>query len=235
MIKVYKDFDQRTEDWFKLKWAKVGGTDSIGLFVDSDTLMLKILGQVTEDFQLEENFANSAMIRGQELEPLALSELEKYTREKFINVAWIQSTVYDYLGISPDGITEDFTVGAEVKCFTAKEHLKLCLEDKIPQKNIYQALHYFTVNPYLKELHWASFRPESKIKPLFVKTLTRDSLVDIGRTKKGKIKEDRGYGEKEYVCTLPDLKTVEEWVKLAQFAALDLEDKIKESIDKLNF
>lgn len=235
MITVYKDFDQRTEDWFRIKWGKIGGTLSKGLFVDSDTLLLHLVGEHTEDFELDDSFENKAMLRGKELEPYALSELSKYVGIEFIDVAWIQNEIYNLIGISPDGITEDLTEAAEVKCFERKQHAEVCLTGNIPKDNIHQAIHYFTVNPNLEKLHWCSFRPESKVKRLFVKTLTLDTVISIGLKKKGKITEDRGHGEKEYVQTINDERPIREWVKMAHFAALDIEEDLAYSITRIEF
>lgn len=233
--KVFKEIEQRTEAWYKVRYGKIGGTASSGLFTESESLMLELIGAQTEEFEMSEGFQSADMIRGQELEPLALSELEKYTGEKFINVGWIQNEVYSLLGLSPDGITEDYTVAAEVKCFAIKNHIKVCLTNEIPKENRHQAVHYFTVNPNLKKLHWACFRPENKLKPLHVITLERETLFDIGMTKKGKVKEDRGHGMKEYVCVMPDLRPISEWVEISLAASRLLEDKIKKSIEQLNF
>ena len=53
------------------------------------------------------------------------------------------------------------------------------LANDIPLDNIRQSIHYFTVNPKCKKHYFVSFRPEA-IKPLFVKVLTRESIVNIG-------------------------------------------------------
>jgi len=234
-IKVYDKVAQGTEEWFKLKWAKVGGTASSGLFTESETLFLSLLGDSVEDFQLDESFQSKEMLRGSELEPVARQQLSEYTGHNFIEVGWIQNLDRKLLGISPDGITSDFTIGCEIKCLGAKNYLKTVLEDKIPREHIHQCIHYFTVNPKLQHLYYCCFRPENKLKPLFVKELTRDTMVDIGRVIKGKIKEDRGNGIKDYVCNLPDMKTVSEWVKIAEIEADKIKVRLNESIIKLNF
>ena len=46
---VYKEIEQRTESWHEFRWGKVGGTRAKGLFVKSDTLMLDVLSEITED------------------------------------------------------------------------------------------------------------------------------------------------------------------------------------------
>jgi hypothetical protein len=216
-MKAYYDIVQGTEDWHKIRYAKIGGTLSKGLFIKSDTLAIDIVSQLTEDFELEEDsYASPEMIRGSELEPLAISELEKYTGVKFISAGWLQSDVNELLGISPDGISECETITAETKCPSSKKHITTLLLNDIPNDNIHQCLHYFTVNPKLEKHYFCSFRPES-IKRIFVKELTRESLINLGTNAK------------------PNIKTVNEWVKIALDEANILKLDIYTKLEKLKF
>ena len=51
---VYKDIEQRGEQWHLLRWGKIGGSTARGLYTDSDTLYLDVLSQHIEPFELEE-------------------------------------------------------------------------------------------------------------------------------------------------------------------------------------
>jgi len=227
--------DQGTEEWFKMKWGKIGGSLSKGLFVDTDTLLLQMIVEHTEDIDLDyDSYTSQDMQRGNELEPLGRSRLSEYLGVSLLNCGWLECEENTLLGISPDGITADFKVSAEIKCPAGKRHISTCRENEIPKDNIHQCVHYFTVNPHLERHYFMSFRPES-IKPMFVKELTRSSLVDLGFTKKGKIKEDRGLGVKEYVSTEPDLRTVAEWVAISKANATKLKENITKEIELLKF
>jgi hypothetical protein len=234
MIAHY-EIEQGTEDWFKIRWGKIGGTGSQGLFVNSDTLLLQVLSQVTEEFNVEDGYSSREMERGTELEPFAREELSKYLDIEIFQCGWIQSLENELIGISPDGINRDETITFEIKCPGSKKHLKTLMDNDIPKDNIHQCIHYFTVNPKLKKHYFCSFRPESTIRKIFVKELTRDSLVDIGWTIKGKIKEDRGLGIKEYVSVLPDIRTIQEWVDYSTKSAEKLKLELTETLTKLNF
>lgn len=202
---AHKDIIQLTEEWHRIKWGKVGGSTSKGLFVPSDTLLFELLAEHTEEFQMDDDvFVNSDMQRGIELEPYGRDELSKFAGVVFETVGWLQCEEIPILGISPDGITADHTVSCEVKCPGAKKHISTVYNKEIPSDNIHQCLHYFTINPKLEKHYFASFRPESTY-PLFVKCLTRDSLIDLGTKSK------------------PNVKSVAEWVKIAKFNALELE------------
>lgn len=217
MIARY-DITQRSEDWLRIKWGKIGGTLSKGLFVKSDTLLIDILSQLNEDFELgDESYESSAMILGFELEPIARKELSKYIGIELNECGWLQCEELPILGISPDGISEDETVSAEIKCPAAKKHMNTIYNGEIPADNIHQCLHYFTVNPKLERHYFCSFRPENKIKQLFVKELTRNSLIDLGTKAK------------------PNVKTISEWCAIAKNEVNNLMIQIKKTNERLSF
>lgn len=233
MIARY-DIVQGSEEWHKIKWGKIGGTRAIGLFVKSDTLTIEILSEVTEEYEVSDDYQSKAMQRGEELEPEALYELMQYTGVKIKSVGWLQSKEYPLLGISPDGISECETIQFEVKCLERIKHVRVCIKDKIPSDHIDQCVHAFTVNPKLETLYFACYRPEA-MKKLKVFRLTRSSKIDLGLKKKIKVKEDRGKGLKEYVETIPDLKTIDEWVKIAHSEAEKISKEIDNLVELLSF
>jgi hypothetical protein len=209
---------QGSEDWHKIRYSKIAGTLSKGLFVKSDTLLIDILSQKLEPFELEdEGWQSADMQRGNELEPIARKKLSEYIGVELLECGWLQSTEIDLLGISPDGISADETISAEIKCPNKKKHTSTILADDIPSDNIHQCLHYFTINEKLQQHYFCSYRPENELKPMFVKCLTRQSEINLGTKAK------------------PVVKTVEEWVKLAKNEAVILAIEIKECINKLQF
>lgn len=213
---VHKELIQGTEDWLRIKWGKVGGSTSKGLFVPSDTLLLEMLSQHTEPFEMDEDaFINADMQRGIELEPMGKGEVSKFANVVFEDAGWLQCEEYLLLGISPDGITADCKITCEVKCPGAKKHISTVYNREIPSDNIHQCLHYFTVNPKLEKHYFASFRPESDY-PLFVKMLTWDSLIDLGTKSK------------------PNVKNVSDWVGIAKHNAKELQDNLELAIKQLN-
>ena len=209
--------EQQTEEWFRLKWAKIGGTRAKQLFVKTDTLLIDLLAEVTEPFDMDyEGYTSDDMQRGIELEPVARRAASKYIGKTLIECGWLESESNPLFGISVDGITADFKTTAEIKCPGAKRHLATCLNDEIPLDNIDQSIHYFTVNKHCEEHYFISFRPES-IKPMFVKRLTRDSLVNIGTKSK------------------PVMVSVQSAVDKSKKREVELQKEIKESINKLKF
>lgn len=213
---VRKDIQQKTPEWFAIKWGKIGGTLSKGLFVSSDTLLIDILSQVTEEYEIEEEgYVSADMQRGNELEPIAFKKLCQFSGIDFETAGWLQCEEVSLLGISPDAISADCKASAEVKCPARKKHIATVLANDIPSDNIHQCLHYFTINPKLEQHFFVSFRPES-IRPLFIKKITRESIIDLGTRAK------------------PNCKPVSEWVKIALQNALELEAKLKLALSELD-
>lgn len=218
MAEFYFEIEQHSLEWHEIKHGKIGGTRAKELFVKSDTLLLRLLSEHIEPFDedYEDSYKSDDMERGNFLEPQARIELEKYTGLKFYECGWIQSD-NKLLGISPDGITLDKKVQCELKCLNAVNHLKICLENEIPLDKINQCVHAFTVNDKLEIFYFASYRPENELKPLFVKKLTRESIVNNG-TK-----------AKPIMVSISDLVT--QSIKEAEL----LEKQIEQSINKLSF
>lgn len=181
MSTYHFNIEQNSIEWHEIRHFKIGGTRAKELFVKSDTLFYKLLAEAVEPFDedFEEGYQSEAMERGNEYEPQARIELGKYLGLEFLECGWIQSE-HHLIGISPDGITSDLTVQAEIKCPQIIAHIKMCYKDEIALEYINQCVHAFTSNDKLEKLYFCSYRPECKIKPLFVKLLTRDSLVNNG-------------------------------------------------------
>lgn len=234
-MKRHDKLEQKSIEWFEMKWGKIGGTASSGLFVKSDTLLIDMLSQRIEEFEPEQEWSNSHTERGNELEPFALKYLNSYTGLKFGSSGWLQSEENELLGLSPDGITDDDTIACEIKCFGRKNHLQVLLDNEIPKENTYQCIHYFTVNPKLEKLIFLCFRPESKKH--FLKEITLDSTIDIGLKKKIEIEQFgvKGNKIKPKIKTVEDIKTVRELVAMAKESANELLEDMKQKEIELNF
>ncbi len=212
---IKHDTIQGTPMWFELRWGKITGTASKGLFVKSDTLLIDLIAQNTEDWEMEDTYASADMVRGTELEVYAREAISDELFISFKEVGFLQNASIPILCISPDGLSEDDTIGLEIKCPRAKKHTETILANEIPSDNIHQVLHYFTVNPKLETMYFVSYRPESKVKPLWYKSLTRDSEIDLGTKAK------------------PNIKKVSEWVEIATNAAEEINNELNNALNKL--
>jgi len=216
-MKAHYEIEQNSEEWHKMRYGKIGGTLSKGLFIKSDTLLEDILSELCEEFDLQESYQSFDMIRGQELEPEARKALSAYIEVELLECGWLQSEEIPLLGISPDGISECETISAEIKCPGAKRHLQTIRLGNIPNDNINQCVHYFTVNPKLQKHYFCSWRPENIYKPIFVFMLTRDSEINLGTKAK------------------PVIKTVQQWVDIAKTEAIELQKQIDVELEILKF
>jgi hypothetical protein len=208
--------EQKSIDWMEIRKGKITGTRSKGLFIKSDTLLIELLSEKIEDFEMEESYISQAMQEGIEKEPYAREALSNEVFVSFKEVGFLQSASIPLIGLSPDGITDDDTAACEIKCFGAKKHTSTILANEIPSDNIHQCLHYFTVNPKLEILYFASYRPECLVKPLWCTSITLDSPIDLGTKAK------------------PNIKTVAEWVGIAREEAEKLNHELNAALLKLN-
>lgn len=208
-ITAHFEIEQGTEAWWRVKYGKVGGTHCKSLLGDPETLINHIGACQLEPFELEDDgYVDNDMKRGNELEPLNRAEMCKYAGIEFLKCGWLQSEVIPIIGISPDGITKDLTISWEGKSPGRVKHAATLYGGKIPVDNARQCVHYFSVNRYLERHYFSSFRPECDY-PLFVREMTLDTVIDLGTPK------------------TPNNKTVREWVKIYQAAAITLQENIK--------
>lgn len=214
-MKIHYEIEQGSDQWHEIRYGKISGTNSKGLFVDSETLLINLIACNMEAFKLEpEGYENDAMIRGKELEPFGRMELSRKIKIKLTQAGWVQSIDIPIIGISPDSISECETIACELKCPSKEVHISTLLANEIPLTNIHQCLHYFTTMPKLKELHFGSFRPECKIR-LFHKILTPESIINMGTKAR------------------PVLNTVAEFVRKARGEAQRIEIEVENSIKRL--
>ena len=210
------NIEQGTEEWYEIRHGKIGGTRSDALFKDTETMLIELLCELTEPFEMDyDSYESDDMVRGKMLESDAREAASRYVGVNFLQCGWLESSECKLLGISVDGITADFETTAEIKCPAAKKHMRTILSDEIPLDNIRQSLHYFTVNQTCRKHYFISFRPESP-KPLFVKMLTRESVVNIGTKAR------------------PLMVTVEDAAKKGLERGLEIEKELQEKLLILN-
>jgi len=180
-MKVYKEIEQGSLEWHKIRYGKVGGSTSKQLHVKSDTLLNELVSCRLEPFDedYEEGFKSAAMERGNELEPEARAALEVATGLKFEQFGWLEMDKCEIMGISPDGLTADLKVGCELKCPSRAVHVRYVREGVLPSDYVDQIIQFFAVNQKLESVWFASFRPECDV-PLFKIKLNRSSEVNVG-------------------------------------------------------
>lgn len=183
---VYKDLLQQSEEWFILKYGKIGGSTLKKLMVDKPirdcAVYDDLLSARFEEFELEEMFTSKDMERGNMYEPLARNEYERVFEKKVEQYGWIEMD-NGIAGLSPDGIIgKSFREAIEIKCPNRITHTSYVRNPLLMvQEYIWQVVMYFTVLERLKTLHFISFRPENIAKPLLVYDVTPKTVIQVSK------------------------------------------------------
>ena len=210
--------EQGSPEWHEERYGRIGGTglnDLMAYFLNEKkevtdlALFYSLLAAHSEDFYYEESFTSKDMERGTEMEPEARKDAGEYLGVEFLEFGCCTRPDLPLNHLSPDGLTADFKQSCEIKCPDKHTHAKYLVDDIIPEKYLWQNIDYFLINKDLEKHHFVSFRPENKYKPLFIKTMTRESLFSFK------------VGKKEYELSVNDL---------VSFA----EDRSKEMLEAVN-
>lgn len=115
---------------------------------------------------------------GHENEAAAIAALSEKTDIEFNTdlVMWI-SEEDEHMAFSPDGYTTDEVKAAEAKCLEAKKHIKVLIENRIPDDYYEQSIQPFIVNPKLEELYFAFYNKYVTARPLHVITVKREDVA----------------------------------------------------------
>ncbi|NDV68561.1 YqaJ viral recombinase family protein [Dysgonomonas sp. 25] len=185
-MKIYKELLQQSEEWFLLKYGKIGGSTLKKLMVDKDVrdcaIYDELLSTRFEPFELEEMFTSNDMERGNIYEPLARMEYERVYEKKVTQYGWIEMD-NGIAGLSPDGIIgKRMAEAIEIKCPNRVTHTAYLRNPMLMiQEYIWQIVMYFTVLKNLKTLHFISYRPENTANPLLVYDVTPDTVVQLSK------------------------------------------------------
>jgi hypothetical protein len=193
-MKVYKDLEQGTEEWLKVRLGKITGTRLKDVFKSNNlTLVDELISEMLTGELPEIEFKSAAMERGNELEPEAINEYMTETFNYVQSVGFVESEEFKNVGFSPDGLIankEGKYIGAvEVKCPSSKKHIEYIRGNKIPNQYKYQIYSYFLNCLDLDYVDFISYDPRVKSKSLFIKRVFRGQIAeDLEEVKKGLIK-----------------------------------------------
>ena len=167
---------QMSYEWQKLKLGKVSGTrlkDLVGS--KKIELACKLIAEI-ETQEIEEGFINDKMQRGIDTEPIAADKFTEVTGIELMEVGFIESTKWGFIGNSPDRyFKNDFTEAVEIKCPDTKKHVYYIVTNNWSEYK-HQIASYFIANNDLEKLHFMSFDPRFTIKPYHITTIYRDEI-----------------------------------------------------------
>ncbi len=185
-MKIYKDLVQQSEEWFKLRYGKIGGSTLKKLMVAKPVRECSIYDELLsarfEDYEIEEMYTNADMERGNAYEPLARTEYERVYDKKVKQYGWIEMD-NGIAGISPDGIIGNrFSEAIEIKCPNRTTHTGYIRNpETMVHEYLWQIVMYFVVLENLKTLHFISYRPENRAIPLLVHNITRTTIIQLAK------------------------------------------------------
>lgn len=219
-MKIYKDIQQGTDRWYEIRHGKVGGSRLEKVMTNFDKPVrtcaeyLSILAENMEDYDpFEVRYQSAEMARGNEFEPKAREEYERINGVKVDQIGWAQHDELKLVGISPDGLIPSINKAIEIKCPSCNTHLGYVIEPKkLIEKYCWQIVHYFLVLG-VDSVDCISYRPENKLKPIVIETVTPDTVIAISKKEAFKVIDLVGMAEERLI---------------------ELEKCINEDIDKLS-
>ena len=188
--------EQGTMEWHAARAGRVGGTSlesAIGARFDAKkdkwviektaaakkkqlTLCYELIAERMTEVQTSE-LNNAAVERGRELEPMAIMEASKLTKENYTDCGMLVATCTQELGVSPDSIVHDgFAVigGLETKCPSSKKHVEYIINNEVPREYFWQVMSPFLCDDSIRFWDFVSYDDRNYEKPLFHKRVIRD-------------------------------------------------------------
>ena len=186
-ITIHNDIHQRTEEWYKIRLGRVGGSESSvlsvkgksqsGLGAAAFTLLYEKAYEIIQKEPVKENFVTFAMQRGMDLEPEAIHEYELIKMVKVDQVGYILNSDFKYAGYSPDGLVgEDGLI--EVKCPGNSEFMRQIITMEIPKQYLCQ----MQWGMFLSNRSWCDYvvyNPDYTKSPLYIDRVDRnDKMIE---------------------------------------------------------
>ena len=156
---IVVDLEQGTMEWRNWRKNGIGASDAPAIMRENpwkspEKLLSEKLQKTDTDFQ------NAAMARGAALEPEARRRYEEINRVKVLPVC-LQSTKYDWLRASVDGLAVDGSTVVEIKCGESV-YKKASNYNEVPNYYFGQLQHILAVTglPHIDFFCYLPRRPE---------------------------------------------------------------------------
>ena len=167
---IIHNFEQRTEEWYKVRLAKFTGSDFHSFMGNSETKKRLLLEKVAEKItgKSESVELKSADIqRGVEQEDIARINYEMETGNTVIQVGFIE--LDEWTGCSPDGLVGDDGI-IEIKCPRATTFVKHLMDDSI-EPQYYTQIQF---NLMVSGRKWCDFVRYNENFDLYIKRVEAD-------------------------------------------------------------
>lgn len=178
-LHTFPDLTQGTDEWANVRrgllTASVIGqliTPSTMKVADnpkSRAIVAELAAERITGFT-DEHYASDDMLRGHDVEPLALDAYEKRTGNPVTTLGFMVNDDRGFsLGYSPDGLVDDDGL-VEVKSRRPKKHLQTILADAVPPENVAQC----QAALFVSGRDWCDYVSFSGGMPLYIKHVEPD-------------------------------------------------------------
>jgi len=194
--------EQGSPEWHTARAGVITGTRLkavMGTKTAQETLLNELLAEQLVGTQ-EETYRTPDMQRGIDEEHFAIQEYKKQTGTEIKEFGFCLHDKYEWIGLSPDGFTEDLKHASEVKSPKSKTQVKYLRAKTVPKEYYWQVIQYFLVNEKLETLDFIIYDPRIKLESLqlFQIRVTRKNIEeDIKRAIEALLKF-REYWQSEY-------------------------------------
>ena len=116
-MKIYNDIEQRSLEWYELRWRRITGSEfrrAMGTQKAKETLAKQKRYELDNPVEVPRETTAKPLLWGIKNEPLAIAHYELLFGE-VSQPGFIVHPEYDFIGFSPDGIS-NMEKGVEVKC-----------------------------------------------------------------------------------------------------------------------
>lgn len=177
------NLEQGSMEWLKFKAGKVSGTSlksAVGTPAVRETLLNRLIAErMTETVNDELN--TEAVLRGKELEPVALRAVIKHVGTQFDTVGMIAPDDIASYAVSPDAVYFHDKIiigGLEIKCPNSKKHVEYLRKGVVPKEYLHQVIAPFLCDESVKWWDFASFDDRNYERPLFIVRTYRTDIQD---------------------------------------------------------
>ena len=187
--------EQGSSEWHHIRKGKITGTVLKGIMGTPKarkTALYEVLAErltVGVDMEYE-----NAIERGLRLESDAVASFELEKDKKVELTGFCEDDTNPFIANSPDGLIGE-TEGVEVKCMGGTNHIKMWLENKVPDEYEWQVVQYFIVNEKLQKLYFVGYNPDIPIKTLIILEVNRETIEED--IKNAKVAQEIFLGEVE--------------------------------------
>ena len=169
------NIEQQTDEWFHLRKGRITGTVLKGIMGTRKARKTALYEILAEKLMVGIGDDENAMDRGNRLEPDAIAMFELETGKSVERVGLCESDDEQDISNSPDGIIGE-TEAVEVKCMGGTNHVRMWIENKVPDEYEWQVVQYFVVNPKLETLYFIGYNPDIQVHKLHIIEVHRDQI-----------------------------------------------------------